>query len=227
MTARERVLGTINGTPVDRVPIFDLIQHKELCEHVTGQPVTIDNGMELLLATIRDRLDITRGIAPPSEERTWKDDEGFVYKGEWWTTWIVERPFKDTEGCLEYIRGLIDRLPEIPEDSLYTFFGQGDVWAKDAGDPNEEYRKLQERLENVVLIPSESPVGLDSAFHRLGMELFVYAYADDPELVSQLLEALNQHEIQRVHHCANADLAPGDAVWTMPERGPGPGQHRS
>ena len=71
MTARERVLGTINGTPVDRVPIFDLIQHKELCEHVTGQPVTIDNGMELLLATIRDRLDITRGIAPPSEERTW------------------------------------------------------------------------------------------------------------------------------------------------------------
>ena len=32
MTARERAMGTINGTPVDQVPIFDLVQHRDVCE---------------------------------------------------------------------------------------------------------------------------------------------------------------------------------------------------
>ena len=216
MTARERVVGTLNGTPVDRVPIFDLIQHIELCEHVTGERVTLENGLELLLATIRECLDMTRGVtalSPPVPERVWRDDEGFVYRAEWWTQWIVERPFNDTKGYLEYVRRLLGRLADLPESSMYTFFGQHDVWARGTEDPNDNYRRLQEKLENVVLMPSESPVGLDTVYHRAGMELFVYAYAEEPELISQLLEALNQLEIRRVHRFADASLAPVALVY--------------
>ena len=39
---------------------------------------------------------------------TWTSDDGFVYKGEWWTTWLVERPFSDTTGALEFVRREID-----------------------------------------------------------------------------------------------------------------------
>ncbi len=216
MTARERVLGTIAGTPVDRVPIFDLIQHNELCELVTGQKLTLENGLDLLLATVHQCLDMTRGVmalSPPVPERVWRDEEGFTYQAEWWTQWIVDRPFKDTQGYLEYVRRLLDWLPALPESTMYTFFGAADVWARGSDDPNADYRRLQERLENVVLMPCESPVGLDTAYHRAGMETFIYAYAEQPELISRLLEELNQLEVRRVHRYADAELAPVALVY--------------
>lgn len=214
MTARERVLATINGEQADRVPIFDLIQHKELMEHVTGEKVTLENGMDLLLATIRECLDTTRGIAPPVEEQTWRDDEGFVYRTEWWTNWIIERPFKDTKGVCDYIRRNMDAVRASDPYSLWTFYGNANVWIKSDADPNEQYRQLQERLENVVLFPTESPVGLDTAYHRVGLDLFCYAYADEPELVSEWLEVLLEHEIERVHRTADAELAPVALVYS-------------
>jgi uroporphyrinogen decarboxylase len=214
MSARERVMGTINGEAVDRVPIFDLIQHKELMEHVTGEKLTLGNGMDLLLRTIRDRLDTTRGVAPPSPERTWTSDDGFVYKGEWWTTWLVERPFSDTVGALEFVRREIDKVEAAPAENMWSFMGESDVWGQGTQDPNERYRQMQEQLGDVVLFPSESPVGLDTAFYRLGMELFSYCYMEDPDLISRWLEALATHEIARVHTCANADLAPVALVYT-------------
>lgn len=69
MTARQRVEATLRGELPDRVPIFDLIQHVPLIEHVTGEKITPANGLDLLCRTIGERLDITRGIAPPAEER--------------------------------------------------------------------------------------------------------------------------------------------------------------
>lgn len=211
MTARERVLGTINAENVDRVPIFDLIQNIDLVEHITGEKVTLENGLELLLKTISRCLDATRCIAPPNPENTWTDDAGFVYKTEWWTTWVVERPHKTTEELLEFIRRDIERINCSAPDSLWAFTGEINFGVEK--DPNQHFRYLQERLGNVVLFPTESPVGLDTAFYRGGLELFCYAYADAPDLVSQWLEALTQHEVQRVHRCADAELAPVTLVY--------------
>jgi hypothetical protein len=67
--------------------------------------------------------------------------------------------------------------------------------------------------ENTVLFPFESPVGLDTAHIRAGLELFIYAYAENPELVSAWLEALNEAEIQRVHETADAALSPVALVF--------------
>ena len=73
---------------------------------------------------------------------------------------------------------------------------------------------MQEKLgENTVLFPSESPVGLDTAYVRAGLELFSYGYAENPELVSDWLEALNCAEIQRVHEVADAALSPVALVF--------------
>lgn len=213
MTARERIVATIEGQTTDRVPIFDMIHHTDLLERVTGKPVTPDNGLDLLCETLSQCVDMTRGVGPPAADKTWKDDEGFVYRAEWWTTWIVERPFSDVPGACEFIRRNIDRLASMPKDSLYTFYGQGDVWTHDFEDPNQAHIDLQAKLENVVLMPPESAVGLDIAHHRLGIELFVYAYAEEPDLVSQWLDALNLHEVERVRRCADAQLAPVTLVY--------------
>lgn len=83
MTARQRIAATLRGEWPDRVPIFDLIQNLELIELITGQKLTPDNGLDLLCRTIGERLDITRGIAPPAEEKILRHNDGFVYKQEW------------------------------------------------------------------------------------------------------------------------------------------------
>jgi len=214
MTARQRIEATLRGELPDRVPIFDLIQHIPLIEYVTGEKVTPANGLDLLCRTIGECLDITRGIAPPAEERIIRHEDGFVYKQEWWTTWLIERPFRDVRGLLEYIRRNIEEIYDRRPGDMWTFAGRSNVWGHATRSPREQFLELQEKVgENTVIFPNESPVGLDTAYIRAGLELFAYAYAEDPELVSEWLEALNWAEIQRVHETADAELSPVALVY--------------
>jgi hypothetical protein len=214
MTARERIEATLRGELPDRVPIFDLIQNIPLIERVTGERVTLANGLELLCRTIGECLDITRGIAVPSEEKVIRYPDGFVYKQEWWTTWLIERPFRDVTGFLEYVRRNIDELYNRKPGDMWTFAGKANVWGATTDSPREQYLQLQEKVgANTVIFPVESPVGLDTAHARAGLELFSYGYAEDPELISQWLEALNWAEIQRVHESADAALSPVALVY--------------
>ena len=214
MTARGRIEATLRGELPDRVPIFDLIQHLPLIEYVTGEKITPQNGLDLLCKTIGERLDITRGISAPADDRLVVNDDGFVYKQEWWTTWLVDRPFRDTAGLLDYIPRNIEELRNRRPGDMWTFAGRSNVWGASTKSPREQYLELQEKVgENTVLFPFESPVGLDTAWIRAGCDLFCYAYAENPQLVSDWLEALNWSEIQRVHEAADATLSPVALVF--------------
>ncbi|HWQ55739.1 MAG TPA: hypothetical protein VN442_18780 [Bryobacteraceae bacterium] len=194
MSARQRVEATLRGDLPDRVPVFDLIHNIELIEFVTGEKLTLQNGLDLLCRTIGQHLDVTRGIAPPVEEKIICHGDGFVYKQEWWTTWLVERPFRNPRSLLEYVRRNIDEIYNRKSGDMWTFAGKGNVWGDANRSPREQFLKLQEKTgENTVLFPNESPVGLDTAYVRAGPELFVYAYDEDPELISAWLEALNEN----------------------------------
>jgi len=215
MTARQRVEATLRGELPDRLPIFDLIQNLELIEFVTGETLTPANGLDLLCRTIGERLDITRGIAPPLEEKTICHADGFVYKQEWWTTWLVQRPFSDARGLLEYVRRNIDELYNRRPGDMWTFAGRANVWGVAAKSPREQFLEIQEKVgPNTVVFPYESPVGLDTAYIRAGLELFSYACAEDSGLISEWLEALNWAEIQRVHESAEASLSPVALVYS-------------
>ncbi|NLT42704.1 MAG: hypothetical protein GXX93_08535 [Anaerolineae bacterium] len=215
MTARQRIEATLRGDLPDRLPIFDLIQHIPLIEQVTGEKVTVHNGLDLLCRTIGQCLDITRGISAPAEERTYTTPDGFTYKQEWWTTWLVQRPFKDVPGLLEYIRRNIDEIYGRERGDMWSFAGKGNVWGVEAKSPREQFLELQEKVgENTVLFPFESPVGMDTAHIRAGLALFIYAYHDAPDLVSDWLEALNWAEIRRVHETADRELSPVALVYS-------------
>lgn len=213
MTARERVVNAMEFKPVDRVPVFDLIQNVPLIEHCTGERVTLENGLDLLCKTISQNLDATRGIAPPVEEKTYVDKDGFVYKQEWWTTWLIERPFKDVPELQKYIRRNIEELKDYQPGEIWTFAGKANVWGQGDKSPREQFIELQEKLGDTVLFPSESPVGLDTAWIRAGVELFTYTYAEDPDLISTWLQALADFEVRRVHDVADLNLSPVTLVY--------------
>lgn len=214
MTARQRIEATLRGEKPDRIPIFDLIQHVPLIEHITGCKVTSENSLDLLCRTIGECLDITRGIAPFPEPRVDRHPDGFVYKHEWWTTWLIDRPFHDVAGCLAYIRRNIEEIRDRKPGEMWTFAGKGNVWGVAGESPREQFLALQARCgDNTVLFPNESPVGLDTAYHRAGFETFTYAYAEAPDLVSEWLETLNWAEIERVKETADPELSPVALVY--------------
>lgn len=215
MTARQRIECTLQGQLPDRVPIFDLIHHIPLIEYVTGEKLSLKNGLDLLCKTIGDRLDITRGIAPPMEEAILRKEDGFVYQQERWTTWLIQRPFSDVDGLLSYIPRNIAEIHNRQFGDMFTFAGKSNVWGVSSKSPSEQFLELQEKVgENTVIFPNESPVGLDTMHVRAGLELLSYAYAENPGLVSDWLEALTWAEIQRVHETADPRLSPVALVYS-------------
>jgi hypothetical protein len=216
MTSRERVEAALSFAPVDRVPLYDMIHHVELLARVTGRRYTPEDGLDLLCQTIAARLDATRGLAAPGTHQVYRDEEGFVYQGEWWTSWIIERPFHDVEGALAFVRAAIGRLEAMDPESVYTFYGPANVTTgAEALDSRDQFLAMRDRLGGAVLFHTESPVGLDTAYHRLGLELFSYAYAEDPGLVSHWMEALNRHEVARVQALHGAyEMSPVALVYS-------------
>jgi len=216
MTARERVEAALSFAPTDRVPLYDLIQHLELLQHCTGQSPTVDNSLELLCRTIADNLDATRAVGGIGRPATWRDEEGFLYQGEWWTSWIVERPFGSVAEALAFVRQTIDRLASLPTEAVYTFFGPANVTTgAKPYDAREQFLALRRKLGGAVLFHMESPVGLDTAYHRLNLDTFSYAYQEDPGLISAWLEALNRHEVARVQALEGAlEMSPVALVYS-------------
>ena len=63
-------------------------------------------------------------------------------------------------------------------------------------------------MDGSFLIAPESLVGLYTAYYRAGMDLFVYLYDEDPQLVSNWLQALNDYEVFRINNIADSELMP-------------------
>ena len=84
--------------------------------------------------------------------------------------------------------------------------------AFDADQARDLFRKrmlgLQELVGGTVIIDTSSHVGLCACWSRLGLELFSYLYAEEPDVVSAFLEASASAQIRRAHAVADADLSP-------------------
>ena len=114
MTKRERVLRTVRFAETDRVPIYDLLQNQPVVEHFAGEPLTVENGKRLMGIAISAALDMTRSPgAGPYAPAVTRQENGIVMQQERWTSWIVERPWHDIPGLIEWIKGEIRRTEAL------------------------------------------------------------------------------------------------------------------
>lgn len=198
MTKRERVEATMEFRETDQIPLYDLVRNDGMIEHFYGSPVTMENKEEAVYAAIRESMDMTRSIGFPAEPRAYTDEEtGFRYRVERWTSWIAERPFRDVDGLREWVKADILRKTAWSDENALAEEFRARFMDKQAGIGDD-----------TVILLTESGVGLDYAFHCAGLELFTYLLADEPELVSEWLEAAFQHEVKRVKVIADPGLSP-------------------
>lgn len=214
MSARKRLELILENKEADRVPINDFIQNFDVVEYCTGEKVTKENYTDLVCKVLSENVDCCETVPSVIKEDIRKEKDGFVYKDEWWTSWIIEKPFKDTNGLKEHILRNIEDLQVYNPGDEFNYAGWVNLWGTETGKtgsvehPRERFARLQEKLGDVVMFMAQSPIGLDVAYNRAGWELFSYAYIEYPELINKWLQAIADFEEKRIHDIADEKLSP-------------------
>jgi len=187
----------------DRVPLYDIIDNDAIRVHYCGEEMTPENCWPAEYKAIRILLDMTRSpMAPNFSPGQYVTEDGFTYYNARDTSWLEKRPFDDTDGLAAYIMKDIDRARK---------------WQPDAAYIEAEHKRARDIIEAIgddTVLVLESDVGLDQARTKAGIELLSYISVDEPELVSEWLEALNEAEIRKAHAIADKELLPVMLTYT-------------
>ena len=106
MNSRERLLNTFKGKELDRIATYDIIHNVPLIEYLSGGKFNSKNAEDALCLAVSKVLDLVRHFSIPDvlELKVEKDEDGFIRKIEWWTTHLLERPFKSMADVIKLQR---------------------------------------------------------------------------------------------------------------------------
>jgi hypothetical protein len=178
MTPEERLLCALSHEEPDRVPLYDLVDHKAIHEHSAGRELTIENAGDVIPLSCSRALDTTR-IWLPSAPGKRVDAQGFEHeRKDWWNEWVVKFPFSDMVSLKKFVSNEIDRL--------------------DAWNPAGIKQELADLLEwKRKYAPTVIPAGmaaeaLTDVAIRVGFDQFIYLQAEEPELAEKWINANHQ-----------------------------------
>ena len=210
LPSRERVIRTIEGREVDRLPIYDIIHNVDFIEHVTGESLNVSNAEGLTCRAISKTLDLVRHVAIPEnlEVQTYEDEDGFVFRQEWWSKEILKRPNRTTEETrdlmkrdVERIHSAIDKKQVCPA-ALENCELLGEH-CKTFDEIKELFVRIANQLEDTVMIAPESLPGMYTLTNRYNFEMSIYAYQDYPEDFLAVYRALCDYEVAKIHYFAD------------------------
>ena len=196
LTKRERVMRTLSFQETDRVSLYDIYQNDGLIEHLAGEPLTVENGDRVKGEAIGRSLDMTRMPQGPKKPGVVTGADGVVIRQERWTRWIIERPWSDRRGLLEWIRRETDRA-------------EGQIFDVSFGQAFHDTMAYYQGLfgDDTVQIV-ESGVGLTEMYWAIGWEQFSYLMVDEPDLIEAWLDARHRAELRRVAAIADPERIP-------------------
>ena len=196
LTKRERVMRTLAFQETDRVPLYDIFQNDGLIEYLGGEPLTVADGDRVKGRAIHRSLDMTRMPQGPKAPGVVSDDDGLIIRQERWTRWIIERPWDDKRGLLDWIWREIERAEAQVYDAA---FGQSF---------HENMAHYQRLFGDDTVQIVESGVGLTQMFWAIGWEQFSYLMVDEPDLIEGWLGARHRAELRRVAAIADPERIP-------------------
>jgi hypothetical protein len=204
LTKRERVVATLSHQPVDRVAILEQLSYNpRVIAAYTGKAIQgFDYTVDDICHVVRRTTDVIMPVIAPKGTSQVTTEDGFVIQNDNWNSWHVSRPFADEAGARDWLVRVTRRLRES---------------AFDAQAERCRYRErmldLQRRIGDTVILEF-SMTGMCSAFDSMGLDLFVYFFADYPEVFDGYMQASVAREVARIHAVADAGLSP---VILIPE----------
>jgi hypothetical protein len=177
LNATERVLHTFEGKSLDRLPLFDIIHNTDFIEVVSGRKITPQNAEDVTCEAVRKTLDLVRHFCIPAdlESREYTDEDGFVYREEWWTKEIVHRPIDSMDDARELMKKDIDRISKSLDNQTFCHQAkeQLNLFGEKYSHPeevNRHFEKVARKLGDTMMIAPESVPGLYTAQNRYGFD---------------------------------------------------------
>ncbi len=176
----ERVRAVINGGQPDRAPMFDLLHNTAVIEHFAGEPLTIENGADLVYKAYAPAIDGTRPmVKSPNREGDDALPDGRRLKVYRWTIWTEHLRFADSQAYEAEMRRRLDAFaPAWTEAEQHALEGAL-AWNAD----------IQRKLGEVFCFPGiPSGPGLMGLYGEVGLEDFCYYLADCSEVIVAMME---------------------------------------
>ena len=199
LTKRERVERTLHLQPVDRVALHDQVSFNPgVIALYTGRDVRgFDYTYQEIGQVIRRTLDACFPPAAPRGSARETDADGFVIQRDQWTTWTVSRPFADVAGARAYLLHKMRELRQAPFDP-----------DAERARHRQRMQSLQQLIGDTVIIDYSISVGFCDCWSRLGLELFILLYDEDPQVVHDYIELHATRDLRRLHAIADPALSP-------------------
>ncbi len=207
LSPRERILNTLDGREVDRLPVMDIFHNVPLIERLANRTITKANAEDTACAAIASTLDLCRHFAVPDPDKftdhQFEDDDGFVIRENWWTGAYVHCPLKTSDQARDQMKKDVDRIRRATED--HRVLSQAQIHVQLPGETcrtfeeiGEFFNRIAQKIRPAVSICPETEVGMYTALGRYGFELFFWTYQDDPRTVRDFYNALTDYEIEKI-----------------------------
>ena len=215
ISPKERLIRTIEGKEIDRIAIYDIIHNIDLINYLAKEKITPNNAEELTCKAVRKVLDLVRHFCIPKdlEPKIIKDDDGFIYKKEWWTGSIVSRPFNNLDGARKVMEEDIVKIydsiekKKICRAALFhvSLFDENYKYLEEV---KENFKRIVGILDGTIMLAPESAGPVVIAETRFGFQWWTYLYYDYPELTNRYLDALTDYELCRIDSFADINITP-------------------
>ncbi len=226
LTKRERVERMLNLQSADRAAIHEQLSYNpQVISLYTGRTIRgFDYTYEDICFVIRQTLDACFPPVAPLGTCQVTNNDGFVIQQDNWHSGIISRPFRDVAGAREFLLRKTEEFRRHGRQAPYgyppgiepgTGTEQGDF---DPEREREQYRDymlgLQRLIGDTVIIDFSLTTGFCECWSQLGLDTFIYLYDEEPQIISDFIEAFTDSEIRRLHAIADPSLSP---VILLPE----------
>ncbi|MCL5772605.1 MAG: hypothetical protein M1479_10110 [Actinobacteria bacterium] len=212
---KERILRTFDYGILDRSATYDIIHNFDLIEYCYGKKVNYKNAEDATCMTISKLCDMVRNLAIPYDLNTHieKDEDGFIYKKEWWTKSIIERPFKTVEEAKKLVKKDISKISKAISKQKFCKSAEYNVGLfhekfEYPEDLNSEFERLQNKMGGTVMVAPEFFSGIGPITTRYNYDTFVYLYNDYPELIRELIKTHDEYCLFRINSFPGPVLTP-------------------
>jgi hypothetical protein len=215
LSCKERLLKTLWGEEIDRVATFDVLHNVDLIEHLAGDKVNPANAEDLLCKAASKVLDLIRHFAvPDGPDKTMRDELGFVYKYEWWTGHVIERPRFNSSREIEYcVKKDIELIYDYIDRGKICLSARQHVRLFDENfetfeEVKSEFRRITEKLDGTLMLPPEDVCAVAIATERYDETGWWYLWYDYPETAAEYLDALTDYQLAFIDAFADSSLCP-------------------
>ena len=196
MNSWERVVRTLNFENVDVLPTIGDASNRAVQEFYGGETLTEENKEEVAFRAALAIFDIAVGL-PVIRTPSIQEYDGWITETQEWTGWIKKRPFLSSDDCLRDMKRFIDTTDpnRIDTEECRKAYAP---WIKLA----REFKLKSSAFGMYV------DVGIQGAYHRYGLELFSYSYAENPDLVSKFIDTSSRYNFNKILPAIDPEFCP-------------------